>query len=215
MVEIVLEGLGTPANQMMPKGFFGSSENIPEPVYDPERAKALLAEAGYPDGFEMDLYCTNDRLPGDGAICEGLGQMFSQIGITTNVNAISRTVYFPTQARKEYSIFMNGWGTLTGEASYTLGSLAHSEDDEVKMGAFNRIEYHNEEVDRLLEEGAREPDPDKRRALFEEAMEKTMADSAYISIVVLQTVWAGDKDKVVVTPRTDEETLAYFIQPAS
>jgi peptide/nickel transport system substrate-binding protein len=215
MVEIVLEGLGTPANQMMPKGFFGSSENIPEPVYDPERAKELLAEAGYPDGFEMDLYCTNDRLPGDGAICEGLGQMFSQIGIDTNVNAISRTVYFPTQARKEYSIFMNGWGTLTGEASYTLGSLAHSEDDEVKMGAFNRIEYHNEEVDRLLEEGAREPDPDKRRALFEEAMEKTMADRAYISIVVLQTVWAGDKDKVVVTPRTDEETLAYFIQPAS
>lgn len=214
MVEIVLEGLGTPANQMMPEGFFGSSEDIPAPVYDPEKAKALLAEAGYPDGFEIDLYCTNDRLPGDGAICEALGQMFSQVGIATNVNAISKTVYFPTQARKEYSVFMNGWGTLTGEASYTLGSLAHSPDDEVKMGAFNRIEYYNEEVDRLLEEGAQELDADKRRALFEEAMEKTMADRAYISIVVLQSVWAGDKDKVVVTPRADEETLAYFIKPA-
>jgi peptide/nickel transport system substrate-binding protein len=110
---------------------------------------------------------------------------------------------------------MNGWGTLTGEASYTLGSMAHSPDEEVKMGAFNRIEYHNEEVDRLLEEGAREIDADKRRALFEEAMEKIMADRAYISIVVLQTVWAGNKDKVVVTPRSDEETLAYFIAPAN
>lgn len=215
MVEIVLEGLGTPANQMMPVGFFGSSEDIPDPVHDPERAKALLAEAGYPDGFEMDLYCTNDRLPGDGAICEALGQMFAQVGIDTNVNAISKTVYFPTQARKEYSAFMNGWGTLTGEASYTLGSLAHSPDEEVKMGAFNRIEYVNEDVDRLLEEGAQEADADKRRALFEEAMEKTMADRAYISIVVLQTVWAGRADKVVVTPRADEETLAYFIQPAN
>ncbi|MEM7567998.1 MAG: ABC transporter substrate-binding protein, partial [Pseudomonadota bacterium] len=103
MVEIVLEGLGTPANQMMPAGFFGSSDDIPMPVYDPEAAKALLADAGYPDGFEMDLYCTNDRLPGDGAICEALGQMFAQVGIDTNVNAISRSVYFPAQARKEYS----------------------------------------------------------------------------------------------------------------
>ena len=161
----------------------------------------------------MDLYCTSDRLPGDGAICEGLGQMFSQVGIDTNVNAISKSVYFPAQARKEYSAFMNGWGTLTGEASYTLGSLAHSPNEEVKMGAFNRIEYHNPDVDKLMQAGAKELDADKRRAYFEEAMEKTMADRAYISIVVLQTVWAGHKDKVVVTPRADEETLAYFIQP--
>jgi len=214
MVEIVLEGLGTPANQMMPDGFFGSSKKIPAPEYDPEKAKQLLADAGYPDGFEMDLYCTSDRLPGDGAICEGLGQMFSQVGIDTNVNAISKSVYFPAQARKEYSAFMNGWGTLTGEASYTLGSLAHSPNEEVKMGAFNRIEYHNPDVDKLMQAGAKELDADMRRAYFEEAMEKTMADRAYISIVVLQTVWAGNKDKVVVMPRADEETLAYFIQPA-
>ena len=213
MVEIVLEGLGTPANQMMPAGFFGYSEDIPMPEYNPDRSRALLAEAGYPDGFQMDLYCTNDRLPGDGAICEALGQMFSQAGIQTNVNAISKTVYFPTQARKEYSAFMNGWGTLTGEASYTLGSLAHSPDEAVKMGAFNRIEYVNEEVDRLLEEGAVTLDADKRRDLFEQAMEHTMADRAYISIVVLQTVWAADADKVTMTPRSDEETLAYFIRP--
>ena len=215
MVEIVLEGLGNPANQMMPLGFFGSSEKIPTPVHDTAKARKLLADAGYPDGFEMDLYCTSDRLPGDGAICEALGQMFSQIGIDTKVNAISKTVYFPAQARKEYSAFMNGWGTLTGEASYTLGSLAHSPDDKVKMGAFNRIEYHNADVDRLLEEGAQELDADKRRALFEQAMEKTMADRAYISIVVLQAVWAGNKTKVVVPPRADEETQAFYIKKAS
>ena len=215
MVEIVLEGLGTPANQLMPDDFFGSSDDIPEKPYDPERARALLDEAGYPDGFEMDLYCTNDRLPGDGAICEGLGQMFAQVGIDTNVNAISKSVYFPAQARKEYSAFMNGWGTLTGEASYTLGSLAHSPDPDVNMGAFNRIEYENPEVDRLMQAGAQELDADKRRALFEEAMELTVADRAYIPIVVLQTVWAARNDTVAsITPRADEETLAYYIEPA-
>jgi peptide/nickel transport system substrate-binding protein len=213
MVDIVLEGLGKPANQMMPPGFFGSNTSIPMPEHNVERGKALLADAGYPDGFEMDLYCTADRLPGDGAICQGLGQMFSQIGIKTNVNAISKTVYFPAQARLEYSVFMNGWGTLTGEASYTLGSLAHSNNPDVKLGAFNRIEYHNEKVDELLQFGATELDADKRRAAYEEAMALTMADKVYISIVQLQTVWAAKAGTVIFAPRFDEDTLAFFIQP--
>ncbi|TMM51724.1 ABC transporter substrate-binding protein [Sulfitobacter sabulilitoris] len=215
MVDIVLEGLGKPANQMMPAGFFGSSEDIAMPAYDPAMAQELLADAGYPDGFEVDLYCTADRLPGDGAICQGLGQMLTQVGIKTNVNAVSKTVYFPAQARLEYSMFMNGWGTLTGEASYTLGGLAHSNNPEVKLGAYNRIEYKNDDVDTLLQTGAKMMNPDERRATYEEAMEKVMADKAYISIVQLQTVWGSKAGTVEFTPRFDEDTLAFFIKPAS
>jgi peptide/nickel transport system substrate-binding protein len=199
---------------MMPPGFFGSNASIPMPEYNPAKAKALLADAGYPDGFEIDLFCTADRLPGDAAICQGLGQMLSQVGITTNVNAVSKTVYFPAQARLEYSVFMNGWGTLTGEASYTLGALGHSKDPDVKMGAFNRIEYANDEVDVLLQAAAIEVDDATRRALYEEAMALIMADKAYISIVQLQTVWAAKAGALTLAPRYDEDTLAFFIQPA-
>ncbi len=215
MVEIVLEGLGKPANQMMPVDFFGSNADIPMPEYDPAKAKELLTEAGYPDGFQVDLYCTSDRLPGDGAICQGLGQMLTQAGITTNVNAISKTVYFPAQARLEYSMFMNGWGTLTGEASYTLGSLAHSNNPDVKLGAFNRIEYKNDEVDMLLQTGATMMDEAARRAAYEDAMAKVMADKAYISLVQLQTVWGTKAGSLTFEPRFDEDTLAFFITPAS
>ena len=213
MVDVVLEGLGTPNNQLMPKNFFGWSARVPERKPDPARAKALLAEAGYPNGFEMDLHCTSDRLPGDGAICQGLGQMFAQVGIQTNVNAISRTVYFPAQAKKEYSAFMNGWGTLTGEGSYTLAAMAHSNSPELKLGAFNRIEYANPKVDELLQAAGRELDDPKRRSLYEQAMDLIMADRAYISIVTLQTVWASAKGKLKMAPRTDEDTLAFFITP--
>ena len=104
-------------------------------------------------------------------ICQGLGQMLTQVGIKTNVNAISKTVYFPAYSRQEYSMFMNGWGTLTGEASYTLGGLAHSNNPDLKLGAYNRLEYKNDDVDRLLQTGAKMMDEDKRRATYEEAME--------------------------------------------
>lgn len=215
MVDVVLEGLGKPARQVMPEGFFGSSEKVIARNYDPQRSKQLLAEAGFPDGFKMDLYCTSDRLPGDGAICQGLGQMFAQVGIQTKVNAITRSVYFPAQAKREYSAFMNGWGTLTGEASYTLGSLAHSPAPELKLGAFNRTDYANPEVDKLLQAAGKELDDAKRRALYEEAMELSMADRVYIPLVNLQAVWAGGKGKLKMTPRTDEDTLAFFITPAN
>ncbi|MCC7272519.1 MAG: ABC transporter substrate-binding protein [Alphaproteobacteria bacterium] len=213
LVDIVLEGFGKPANQLMPDGFFGSSARIPAKPFDVERAKKLLADAGYGKGFRIDLHCTNDRLPGDGVVCGALGQMLAKIGVVTNVQAISRTVFFPAQAKLEYSVFMNGWGTLTGEASYTLGSMAHTPAPDVGMGQFNRIAYSNKEVDRLLELGRATLDDGKRRAAYEEAMEKIVADRAYLSLVVLQTAWGGQAAKVVLAPRADEDTLAYFIKP--
>ncbi len=214
MVEVVLEGLGTPANQLMPAGFFGASPRIPAKAFDPEKAKKLLADAGYPNGFRVDLHCTNDRLPGDGSICAALGPMMARIGIKANVNAISRTVYFPAQARLDYSLSMNGWGSLTGEGSYTTGSLVHTNDPAVKLGAFNRNTYSNKEVDQAMQEGMRTQDDAKRRAMFEKAMEISMAERALIPLVTLQVVWAAAADKVDMPPRTDEDTLAYFVIPA-
>jgi peptide/nickel transport system substrate-binding protein len=214
LVDVVLEGFGKPANQLMPDGFFGSSKKIAPKPHDIAKAKKLLADAGFPKGFKFDLYCTNDRLPGDGPTCAGIGQMLSKVGLGVNVQAISRTVYFPAQAKLEYSVFMNGWGTLTGEASYTLGSMAHTPAPDVGFGQFNRIQYSNSDVDKLLQEGRRTLDDTKRRALYEQAMEKIVADRAYISLVVLQTAWAGLKGKVELAPRADEETIAYFMKPA-
>jgi peptide/nickel transport system substrate-binding protein len=214
MVEVVLEGLGKPANQLMPVAFFGASPKIPPKPFDVNKAKSLLTAAGYPQGFKVDLHCTNDRLPGDGAICAALGQMFAKIGVTANVNAISRTVYFPAQARGEYTLFMNGWGTLTGEGSYTLGSLVHTNDAATKLGPFNRTSYSNPEVDKTIQEAVKTLDDAKRRALFEKAMEISMADRALIPVVVLEVVWAANADKVTLNARTDEDTLAYFVKPA-
>ncbi|GDX56172.1 ABC transporter substrate-binding protein [Comamonadaceae bacterium] len=213
LVRIVLEGLGRPANQLMPANFFGGSKNLPERPFDVNKAKQLLTDAGYPKGFEIDFFCTNNRLPGDSAVCEALSQMWARAGLKVNANALNGTVFFPAQQKGEYSLWMSGWGTLTGEASYTYGSLVHTADVVMGLGAFNKQGYSNPAVDKLLEEGSRTMDDTKRRALFEKASELSMTDRALIPSVQLQTIWAAKAGMVTIPARMDQETLAYEIKP--
>jgi peptide/nickel transport system substrate-binding protein len=214
LVDVVLEGLGTPATQLMPAGFFGYSDKLAARPYDIEEAKALLTEAGYPDGFEIDFTCTNNRVPGDAVVCEALAQMWSRLGLTVNAQALNGTVFFPAAAREEYTMTMSAWGTLTGEAAYTYGALTHSKDEEKGFGNFNRTGYSNPEFDRVFGEGAQTLDPEGRRALYEQASEIAMEDRALIPTVILQTVWAADAGTVEFEPRIDQETRAYAIVPA-
>ncbi len=214
LVNVVLEGLGTPANQLMPEGFFGYTDKIGAKEYDIEQAKELLAEAGYPDGFEIDFTCTNNRVPGDSVVCEALAQMWSRLGLTVNAQALNGTVFFPAAARKEYSMAMSAWGTLTGEAAYTYGAMIRTADAEKGFGNFNRTLYSNPEFDKVFDEGTQTLDAEKRRALYEEASFIAMEDRALIPTVILQSVWAADAGTLNFTPRVDQETRAYAITPA-
>ena len=215
LVDVVLEGLGTPANQLMPEGFFGYTDELPDPVYDLEQAKALLTEAGYPDGFEVDFTCTNNRVPGDAVVCEALAQMWSRLGLTVNAQALNGTVFSPAAANEEYTMAMSAWGTLTGEAAYTYGAMIHSKDEEKGFGNFNRTGYSNPEFDEVFVRGTQTLDPEERRGIYEEASRIAMEDRALIPTVILQTVWAADAGALQFAPRVDQETRAYEITPAS
>ena len=84
-------------------------------------------------------------MPGDAVVCEALAQMWSRLGLTVNAQALNGTVFFPASANEEYTMSMSAWGTLTGEAAYTYGALAHTKDDEAGFGGFNRTGYSNPE----------------------------------------------------------------------
>jgi peptide/nickel transport system substrate-binding protein len=204
----VMEDLATPASQIITEGFFGWSPEADELSYDLDAAKALLAEAGYPDGFAVDLHCTSDRLPMDGDICAALGPMFARMGIDATVNATPRAVYFPAQSGGEYSLMMNGWGSLTGEASYILSSMVHTKQEDGSFGVFNHFSYSNDEIDSTVQQALGTIDADERKALLEDAMLKTMNDLMAIPIVNLSAIWAGDSEKLTYLPRADEDTLA-------
>ncbi|MGY6411132.1 MAG: ABC transporter substrate-binding protein [Alkalilacustris sp.] len=215
IVRVVLEGLGTPATQLMPEGFFGYSAELGPREYNLDRARELLAEAGYPDGFEIEFRCTANRVPGDSVVCEALAQMWSRLGLTVNAQALPGAVFFPAAAREEFSLALSAWGTLTGEASYTYGSLLHTRDAELGLGAFNRTGYSNPEFDALFQQARETLDDDERRVLFEQGSYITMQDRGLIPTVILQTVWAAPANTLTFTPRVDQETLAHRISPVT
>lgn len=212
IVQSVFEGTAVVANQLMPNYMFGANPN-PAPLrHDVARARALLAEAGYPNGFRFPLFCSSDRLPGDGATCTALGQLFARIGLDVQVNAQPRTVFFPARTRGDHPITMAGWGTLTGEAGYTLSSFVHCRRPGGRYGAFNVSHFCNDDLDRIIAEAMGTLDDTRRRALFQEAQDRAVAEAGQIPIVTLPTVWAG-RANLTWTPRADEDTLAFFIRP--
>jgi peptide/nickel transport system substrate-binding protein len=214
LAEIAMEGLGKPTSQMVTPSIFGFNKALPERKYDVAAAKKLMADAGLPNGFRIQFSFTQDRLPGDSQVGTSIAQMLAQIGIDAKPNAQPANVFFPARTRGEFSMSMSGWGTLTGEAHYTLSSLAHSNDKDKKMGAFNVLGYKNPEMDKLLQDAAIEMDEAKRRAQLEKANELVLKDRQRLPIVAVGSAWAMQKDKVKITPRVDEDTLAMNIKPA-
>ena len=214
LAEIAMEGLGKATYQIVTPSIFGFNKSLPARKYDVAAAKKLMAEAGYPNGFKVQFSFTQDRLPGDRQVGTSIAQMLAAIGIDAATNAQPAAVFFPARTRGEFSMSMSGWGTLTGEAHYTLSSLAHSNDKDKKMGAFNVLGYKNPEMDKLLQDAGVEMDEAKRRGLLEKANELVLKDRQRLPIVAVGSAWAMQKDKVKIKPRVDEDTLAMNIKPA-
>jgi len=213
IVERVMEGVAIPAGQLLPEGFFGVSPNLQPESYNPEAAKKLLADAGYPSGFGLTLHGPNDRYINDAKICQAIGQMMARIGIKAEVETMSKSVFFSKASRggpnktPAFSFILVGWGSGTGEASSPLKSLLHTYDKARGFGASNRGRYSNAEVDRLIEQALATVDDAKREKLLQQATEVAIEDLGIIPLHYQVNVWATRKG-LAYTPRTDEYTLA-------
>lgn len=211
----VMEGLANPADTPMPPQFFGVPKNVAPLAFDPAEARRLLAEAGFPRGFRVQLNCTNDRFANDARVCAALGAMLTQVGITTEVQALPTSVYLTAFSRGDFSLSMNGWGTLTGEAIYMLASLIHTRGADPTFGTFNRMRYSNPAIDAVTRQAIATMNQDARQALLERGMRMVMDDNAIIPVVGMSSVWATNARRVTYVARMDEETLAVDMRPVS
>lgn len=216
IVDRVMEGMAIKAGQVVPQGFFGASPALKPEAYDPKGAKALLAEAGYGEGFELTIHGPNDRYINDARIAEAIGQMLTRIGIKTAVETMPRSVYFKRASRggegdlPEFSLVLVGWGAGSGEASSPLKALIHTHDPARGFGASNRGRYSNPAVDALIEEALATVDDTAREGLLAKATELAIKDLAIIPLHYQVSTWATRKG-LTYPPRTDEFTLSQYV----
>ena len=136
---------------------FGTSQKLTQiPAADLERAKELLAQAGYAQGFTLILGTPNGRYINDSKVAQTLAAMWSRIGIKTTVDAVAPPVFFKKRDGHEYSAYLAGWSTTTGEMSNTLNALLVTPNIEKGVGTTNRSRYSNPEMDKLVESAATE-----------------------------------------------------------
>ena len=213
IVSRVMEGVAVPAGQLLDDSFFGTSRNLKPEKYDPEGAKKLLAAAGYPDGFGLTLHGPSDRYINDGRIIQTVAQMWSRIGIDAKVEAQPWAAFASKASNQEYSIFLVGWGSGTGETSSTLRSLLATFNKDTGMGQANRGRYSNPDLDRTLSEALKTVEDKKRGDLLAKASEIGIRDVGIIPLHYEVSTW-GLKKGLKYVARADQQTMAMEVTAA-
>ena len=212
VVERVMENEAVPAGQLVPDFLFGATKNLKVEKYDPEGAKKLLAQAGYPDGLNLTLHATNNRYVNDAKIAQALAQTWTRAGIKTEVVAMPSATFFPQATDLKFSVILVGWSTGTGESSSSLKALLMTFNRDKGYGTANRGRYSNGKVDALTEDALQTVDDLKREAYLQRAAELAINDTGIIPLHFQVSLWAT-RDGIGYVPRVDEQTLAHRFAP--
>ena len=213
LVERVLNGAAVVAGQFVPEGMIGYAPDILPDPYDVEKAKKLLAEAGYPNGFSLTLHSPNDRYLNDEQVAQTIGQFFARIGIDMKVQALPYSVFGTAATKLEYSIFLMGFGNTTGDAARGMTAVLATFDTAAGLGANNRGRYSNLEFDRNIKAAAATNDDAKREGFLQAAARVAFVqDHAILPLYFQTTTWALRKG-ITYEPRMDEYTLANYVAP--
>ncbi|WP_376088694.1 ABC transporter substrate-binding protein [Roseomonas sp. CCTCC AB2023176] len=209
----IMEGAATPASQFLPPGTYSHVPDLPVTRFDPEGARRLLAEAGYPQGFRIQLNTPNDRYINDSRIAQAVGQMWTRVGVRTGVEAQTWALFVGRAARAEYSSHLIGWGS-NPDGSHPLRNIIGTVSSERGWGASNRGRYSNPEIDALIVESLSELDNEKREQILVRAQRMAAEDVAVIPLHIQTNIWASRRG-LTIDARADELTRAQDVRPAA
>ena len=185
----VMRGASKPTALMVGPGVNGFAEDMNKRLpYDPEAAKKLLAEAGYPNGFEVTMNCPNDRYVNDARICQAVAANLARAGVKINLAAETKGTYFPKILRRDTSFYMLGWTPTTYDAHNALNSLTRCVDDK-GAGTFNLGAYCNPELDKLILAIQGETDKNKRNQLIKDAFKIHSDDIGHLPLHQQSLAW--------------------------
>jgi peptide/nickel transport system substrate-binding protein len=210
----VMRGLSTPSALMIAPQLFALSKDFTRPKFDPDAAKKLLAEAGYPDGFELTMDCPNDRYVNDAAICQAVVGMLARIGVKVELLAQPKAQFFAKVLKPggfKTSFYLLGWTPATFDSQNVLHDIMGCRDDakDPTRGEANLGGYCNKELDALTDKILVESDTVKRDQMIKQAFEIGMKDYGYIPLHQQSLAWGVSK-KVKLPQRADNVVLLYW-----
>jgi peptide/nickel transport system substrate-binding protein len=211
IIKAVLLGNGTRVPTMVAPWHVGFPSKLTPYPYDPDKAKALLKEAGYPDGVNLNIWFIQGRYMKDKEVAEAIAQELTKVGIRTKPNLLEAGVYTEKDNAKELDgLMFASWGNWIFDADNALYPLFHtSSRDTVNAGkGASSRSYSNPEFDRLLEEARVELDTAKRAELYEQAGKIMYDDAAALFMYTLSDLW-GVSNLVDWEPRKDEMCWAF------
>ncbi|HEX7888090.1 MAG TPA: ABC transporter substrate-binding protein [Ramlibacter sp.] len=195
---VTMRGLSQPTGTLIAPQVAGWKESLHKRMpFDQAGAKKLLAEAGYPDGFEVDFACPNNRYINDEEICQAVTAMWSRIGVKAKLRTLPLVTYFPMIQRYEASIYMLGWGVPTFDALYSLQSLTRTVG-QGGDGNYNVGRYSNERLDTVVDRIKTESDRPVRERLVGEALQISNDTVSHIPLHNQIIPWAMKKNIDVV-----------------
>ena len=200
---VVMRGLSIPAGIMVAPGVHGHSKDIDVVLKpDPALAKKLLAEAGYPDGFEFTLDCPNNRYVNDEKICQALIGMWSKAGFKPKLNAMPFATFIAKIQNFDSSAYLLGWGVATFDAQYSLQSLVRTKTGGAQ-GNFNLGRVSDPKLDTTIDAIGIATDPKARDALLREGLIETRDKYYYVPIHHQLRPWAMKKSVTTVHKADD------------
>lgn len=203
--KVVMRGQAEPAATMISPVLFPPSKAMTRRGYDPEKARKLLAEAGYPDGFTVPMDCPNNRYVNDEEICQAVVGFLAKVGITVHLNAVPKSIFFPkivAAGGYSTSFYLLGWTPSSLEAGSVMRNLLMCRDNAGGFGIFNMGGYCNPDVDPLVRTALSEGDQEKRNALTLQVLQQADRDVAYVPLHQQMVAWAV-ADGVDVRMRAD------------
>jgi len=212
IVDRLLSGQGEPAEQLSAPSVEDRSLNVRPIPLDLERARQLLAEAGYPNGFTMAIHGPRGFFAGDDDTMQAVAQGFARIGVETRVEINIPSVHFSRASNRDFAMFLS---TYAAPVAANALRLVVQTRDQAGAGSFNRQHYSNPVVDRLTSEALRTMDTPRRNALVGQAVDALMEDMGVIPLFYVRYNWAGLKDRVVVIPSAIGRTQATLVRPAN
>ena len=205
-----MRGAATPTALMIAPGVRGFQADMNKRLpYDSEAAKKLLAEAGYPNGFEVGMNCPNDRYVNDAAICQAVAANLARIGVKVNLMAETKVSYFPKILRRDTSFYLLGWTPSTGDSHDVLSAIMAT-PTEKGQGQFNLGAYSNPRLDELTLKVQSETDEKKRNDMIREAFKIHQDDVGHIPLHQQALAW-GMSNRVNLVQLPDNRMFFKWI----